>query len=158
LSDPSGEIIKVEGDSADVQLALIYLEASSAARSIIDPLEQSSTVYVVDAGDLATRDQAFPYEPVNVVWNPHRGLCVKNGLQSASIQLLHELKHLLQYQQNQPFNSPAAEESAVQATNAAASQLGEPTRANYSDAGTNPEMILPIPSGPTENCGCTAKK
>ena len=79
------------GDSADFQLALFYLEGSAAARAIIDPLEQSSQVYVVDAGDLTAWDQATPYKKVSVDWNPHQGLCVKNGLESAALQLGHEL-------------------------------------------------------------------
>jgi RHS repeat-associated protein len=140
--DPFGEQIGFVGDTLATQTALLYLESSPAANTIIQDLEKSPILYTIDASNGHLIDVTDPYRKRTVFWKPDQALCVKNGVQSPAIQLLHELTHLWQAQNNKSFN----EENAVQITNPAAQQLGEPTRINYADAQGNPIWILPIPN------------
>jgi RHS repeat-associated protein len=140
--DPFGEQIGFVGDTLATQTALLYLESSPAANTIIQDLEKSPILYIIDASNGHLIDVTDPYRKRTVFWKPDQALCVKNGVQSPAIQLLHELTHLWQAQNNKSFN----EENAVQITNPAAQQLGEPTRINYADAQGNPIWILPIPN------------
>jgi hypothetical protein len=145
--DPMGEQIGVKkGTDFDAVLtALLYLESSPAANKIIQDLQNSPTLYLIDASDDVAKDTTQTYNQI-VFWKPHQALCVSNGVQSPAIGLLHELVHLWQAQNNMPFNGDFAENNAVQITNPAARQLGEPTRFNYADAKGNPIWALPIPS------------
>jgi RHS repeat-associated protein len=144
--DPSGDQIGFKGDTLSTQTALLYLKSSPAANAIIQDLEKSPTLYIIDASNGHAYDVADPngsFGPQHTAyWRPNRALCVQNGIQSPAIQLLHELTHLWQTQNNKPYD----EENAVQITNPAAQQLGEPTRKNYDDKNGNPIWALPIPN------------
>jgi RHS repeat-associated protein len=148
--DPSGDQIGFAGDTLSGQTALLYLESSPAANAIIQDLEKSPTLFIINASDDNSHDFADPngaFGPQRgVYWRPNYALCVKNGVQSPAIQLLHELTHLWQAQNKKPFHGDQAENDAVQITNPAAQQLGEPTRKNYADANGTPFWALPIPS------------
>ncbi len=114
--DPLGNQIIPAGDAASWQIAKTYLCNSAAACAVINQLENTHDVFVLNISDEYGVDQA--YGPWKAFWNPHRGLCVGNGPQSPAIQLLHELVHLAQLKQGKSFstkNSPMREEEAVQA-------------------------------------------
>src|SRR5579864_8346282 len=132
-----------------------YLCTSPAACSVINELENTRDVFVLNISDQYHHaDQA--YGPWKAFWNPNEGLCVKKGAQTPALQLLHELVHLWQMKHGQSFsvqNSPQREEEAVQATNPAATQLGEPTRQNYADAHGTPTFPTPI-GGAKVKCPC----
>jgi len=151
--DPSGQVIGVRGDFTSWLTALLYLCQSPAACAIINDLENSPELYMVNVSDTYTRDEAVNGK--TVYWNPHWALCVKNGVQSPAVELLHELEHLRQHAHHQTRNT---EEGATRMTNPAAKQLGEPTRLNYSDARGHSTWALPIPSSKKEQCQCQVPK
>jgi len=151
--DSLGETIGVRGDYTSWQTALLYLCSSPAACKIIQDLEDSPELYMVNFSDSCSRDKAV--DGKTVFWNPHRGLCVKGGVESPAISLLQELGHVWQSRHHKTGN---LEEAAVQITNPAAIQLGEPTRINYSDARGHSTFALPIPSSATEKCQCQEQK
>lgn len=151
--DPSGQIIGVAGDFTSWLTAIVYLCSSPAACAIINELENSSELYMVNVSDTYPRDEAV--NGTTVYWNPHQALCVANGVQSPAIGLLHELGHLSQHYHGQTRNN---EEGAVQITNPASSQLGEPTRLNYADARGHTQWPLPIPISNKELCQCQAPR
>jgi RHS repeat-associated protein len=153
LVDPSGQQIAIRGDYTSWVTALAYLCSSPAACAIIDDLEKSPFLYVVNVSDTYTSDTTI--NGVAVFWNPHMALCVKNGVESPAISLLHELVHLRQREHHQTRNT---EEGAVRMTNPAANQLGEPTRLNYSDAQGHSKWPLPIPISKKQQCQCEAPK
>jgi hypothetical protein len=93
---------------------------------------------------------------------PHAGNCGKHGMQSPALQLIHELIHMLQYQQGRPrfVQGPNGyydnwEEADNQIVNSIARQLGEPTKDSYYDATGQPDTF-PIPMGGRQ-CGCGAQ-
>jgi len=150
LTDPSGDIIIVRSNDPTIwQITLTYLCGSPAACQLINELQASPTVYVINISDAYHRDVEIGLG--TIYWNPHQALCVKNDVQSPALQLLHELEHAWQWKHNVPRN----EEQAVQLTNPAAKQLGEPIRLNYADAGKkDPTWPMSIPIGSKEQCGC----
>jgi RHS repeat-associated protein len=159
--DPSGMKIGVSGDYMDYLTAISYLEGSSIAAGIIQQLEDSSTVYMVNANDAGKGgDQIEQGQPTKADWLPHAGNCGKDGkMQSPALQLMHELVHLLQYQQGRPrfivVNGQLYdnwEEADNQIVNAIAQQLGEPTKGQYPDSTGQPDSF-PIPLG-GKQCGC----
>jgi RHS repeat-associated protein len=175
LLDPSGEIFAVNGmfessiDSSGAVVnnwqgsawmtALAYLDASPAAESIISYLWNSSTVYEITVSATIGVDQL--YGPYKADWNPQEALCVKNGVQSPALQLLHELIHLWQYAHGWPLKptvDPAMEEQAVQMSNTVAAQLGEPSRINYSDEAGSSTWLQPVPTSSQEECQCQNPK
>jgi RHS repeat-associated protein len=150
LTDPSGNIIVVRSNDPTIwPITLVYLCGSPAACQLINELQASSNVYVINISDAYHRDVEIGMG--TIFWNPHQALCVKNGVQSPAIQLLHEMEHAWQWKNNLPPN----EEQAVQLTNPAAKQLGEPIRLNYADAGKkDPIWPMSIPTGSKKECGC----
>jgi RHS repeat-associated protein len=152
FNDPSGMKIGVTGDYMDYSTAISYLEGSPIAAGIIQQLENSSNIYNVNANDAGRGgDQIEPGRPRNADWLPHAGDCGKNGMQSPALQLMHELIHLLQYQQGRPrfINNGQVdnwEEADNQIVNSIARQLGEPTKDSYGDA-TGMQDSFPIPLG-----------
>jgi uncharacterized protein RhaS with RHS repeats len=160
FSDPSGMKIGVTGDYMDYSTAISYLEGSPIAAGIIQQLEDSSNIYNVNSNDAGKGgDQIEPGQPTKADWLPHAAGCGKHGMQSPALQLIHELIHLLQYQQGRPrfLQGPNGlsdnwEEADNQIVNSIARQLGEPTRDSYGDA-TGMQDSFPIPLGGRQ-CGC----
>jgi hypothetical protein len=125
--------------------ALLYLSQSPDAAAIIQDLEQSPDLYQVGVSDLYLHDGR---SGSIVRWNPHQAACVRGGVQSPAMQLLHELVHI--WEQKHGLDS-TDEEATTKITNPAAGQLGEPTRLNYSDGRrARTPWPLPIPSRPAE--------
>jgi hypothetical protein len=133
--------------------AMLYLEQSPTANSIIQELQQSPDLYQVGVSD------AYPRSGTSgsfVRWNPHKGGCTLRGggAESPALILMHELVHL---QLAQRGLDRTDEEAVTQITNQVAAELGEATRADYGDSAyTRLPWPLPIPSGPMagRNCGC----
>jgi hypothetical protein len=126
-------------------------------------LENSPTLYMVNSSDNNLRgDEIAPGQPTKANWMPHGGLCSKNGMQSPALQLLHELIHMLQYQQFQNQQGPPRldpnglydqwEEPDNQIVNSVARQLGEPTRDTYYYDPTGTVDSFPIPLGGGQCC------
>ena len=157
--DPFGDKIGVRGNYMSYLMAIMYLNTSPAAAAIIQELENAAELYMVEVSDLINADHVDGATYGTIYWNPHQALCVKKGGQSPAIQLLHEMVHVGQHRHHVRRFAIAPdglvdlwEQPAVQATNPAATQLGEPTRANYMDAGAAPNVLLPITHG--RACGC----
>ncbi len=155
--DPSGELIVITGSASAWQQATLYLGFSSFAQDILTWLQDSSTTFVVNISDTYHGENAGrTYGPYKIFWNPYEGECVKNGIQSPAIQLLHELIHLVQ------LNSPSTgnlEEQATQLSNLAATELGEPIRTSYGDdLGIQPSWASPIAGTGPDNCQCQKHK
>ena len=147
--DPFGNKIVVRGDDPTIwPITLVYLCGSPQACSIISELQASPEIYGINISDSYPIDEEVGRG--TILWNPHQALCVKNGVQSPALQLLHELVHAWQWTHNLPRN----EEIATQLTNPAAEQLNEPIRLNYADAGKNPIWPMSIPIGSKKECGC----
>jgi RHS repeat-associated protein len=148
--DPTGESIAVVGDLTTWITATLYLNGSPAAASIIKELQDAPEVYTINISDDYFRDKAT--DGKTVYWNPHKALCVNNGIESPAINLLHELEHLRQARHNQKGD---VEGGAVKVTNPVAMQLGEPTRLNYADVKGHSTWPLPIPSSSADSkCKC----
>jgi RHS repeat-associated protein len=155
FADPLGLYIGVSGDYMSYVEAISYLQGSSIAAGIIQQLENSSTVYMVYANDASRRGSEIRQgQPTKADWMPHAGNCGKHGMQSPALQLIHELIHMLQYQQGRPriLEGPNGfydnwEEADNQIVNSIARQLGEPTKDSYYDATEQPRTY-PIPMGP----------
>jgi hypothetical protein len=155
--------IKVKGDYQSYLTAITYLKGSRSAGRIIKELEQASETYTIFAVD-HVEDRAFGK---GAYWDPHEGLCVKDGLQSAAIGLLHELIHIWQEKNKLPRYKITKdglfelyEEQATAMTNPASRELGEPERHGYYDAGKDIRTILPIPLKPGDgkkSCECKGK-
>lgn len=160
--DPFGEQVGVEGGGGAYMLYLMttmYLKNSAAAAAIIKELEDAPELYIVNVNDSFPQDQVETPNYSTIDWKPHQALCVKNGVQSPALQLLHEMEHVLQHKHQiarfgfvEGVYSDLWEQPAVQATNPAAAQLGEPTRGNYYDAGKTPQVAVPITGG--KICAC----
>jgi RHS repeat-associated protein len=161
--DPSGLTIGVSGDYMSFWTATQYLEGSPIAAGIMRQLENSPTLYMVNSSDNNLRgDEIAPGQPTKANWMPHGGLCSKNGMQSPALQLLHELIHMLQYQQFQNQQGPPRldpnglydqwEEPDNQIVNSVARQLGEPTRDTYYYDPTGTVDSFPIPLGGGQCC------
>lgn len=153
LTDPSGNVIVVRSDDPTIwPITLLYLCGSPQACQIITELQQSPEIFVLNVSDTYKRDVEIGRG--TIYWNPHKAMCTKNGVQSPAIQVLHELVHAWQWKHDLPRN----EELAVQLTNPAAEQLGEPIRLNYADAGkTDPTRPMSIPIGSNKECGCQSQ-
>ena len=148
--DPFGNIIVVRSNDPTIwPITVVYLCGSPQACEIINELQSSPEVYVLNISDTYKRDVEIGRG--TIYWNPHQALCVKNGIQSPALQVLHELVHAWQWKHDLPRN----EEIAVGLTNPAAQQLGEPIRLNYADAGKkDPIWPMSIPIGSKKECGC----
>jgi RHS repeat-associated protein len=156
LADPSGERIAVTGSASAWQEVTLYLGMSPFAEEILAWLQDSSTTFVVNISDTYTGENSGrTYGRYKVYWNPDEAECVKNGIQSPAIQLLHELIHLVQLNTGVTGD---LEEEATQLSNIAAAELGEPIRTTYGDAIGTQTWASPIAGSGPDSCKCNRIK
>ena len=149
-TDPTGEYIKVYGNSQDWVKALFYLSKVPAARDAIVAIAKSplDVTIIVDPSlpcdaSIGLADYA---ELTGIIrWNPHcASECDGRNLQSPALILFHELSHEYLFQQKHFFDSREEEENYIiqNMETPVARALGEGTRTSH---GTGNPVPVPTP-------------
>lgn len=93
--DPSGMVIVPNGtpqENQDYGTAINYLKNDPQMASVINDLQNSSTVYLIDFNH--NDDDSFDSGTNTIHWDPHSGCsCTSGGTQSPALGLGHELGH-----------------------------------------------------------------
>ena len=89
--DPYGLKIVVQGDPANYQQAVNYLNGGPGMASIINDLNNSSTIYNIVPNDV--NDDSYEPATHTIHWDPHAALCDNDCRLSPALALGHEMAH-----------------------------------------------------------------
>jgi RHS repeat-associated protein len=93
--DPSGMVIVPNGtpqQNQDYGSAINYLGRDPQMASVINDLQNSSTIYLIDFNN--NDDDSFDPSTNTINWDPHSGCsCTSGGIQSPALGLGHEMGH-----------------------------------------------------------------